>query len=137
MNPVIVPEDSRIGEMTPWMADIVNRRKEAVRNCSPHRVVEPGRLESALQEPGVPAHHLATAVARHTLESGIDVGNTSIAVGDDDRFGYLLDGRGEPIALSLGLRLLGDVDANAGNVDLAALAREGKLHDEKGVEPIG
>src|SRR5665811_61152 len=79
--------------------DKVGRPGQAVRECGPHPIVEPGRLEAALQETRVLADDLVAAVAGHSFEGVIDVGDPCLEVGDQDRLGHLLDGSDEPIAL--------------------------------------
>ena len=116
--------------------DKIAHPRQAVRERGPHCVVEPGRLEAALEETRVLAHDLVAAIAGYSLEGGIDVGDPCVEIGDDDRFGHLRDGSGKPIVVGVCLRLVGDVDADATHSDATVAGRQGELYEQDGVRPI-
>lgn len=66
-------------------------------------------MAPAGEQAWIPTDRLRAAVPGDPLEGGVDILDPSVAVGDDDRVGSLLDGRDEPGSFLLCCDLLGDV----------------------------
>ena len=111
--------------------DQVTRPWPAARERRPHGLVERRRLGAALEDPGVLADDLVTGIAGGALEGRVDVGDPSLEIGDLDRLGRLLDGRGEPVVLRLRSRVLGQVQADAPDDGPPVLGRQRELHDDE------
>jgi hypothetical protein len=76
---------------------------------SPHCGVERRPLDTALEDARVLSQHLAAQVSRDLFEGRVDVLDGTRGVGHDDGVARLLDRRGQPAHLEIGLNALGDV----------------------------